>query len=707
MSDSCSTASESSGYRPQLSTPFAVNYAATLCSWSLLAALFVLVLLLGGWSLGLQKPDLLRPLLVILAFFALVAPMAVYIRRRRNSWTDELDRGWGRRVLALDFFAGALVLYWTGGPDSAFLALAPVVPVALRLAGNVWYTVVYVVAVSAGLTGMIGLRLLGLADVNGSLFDPANSHLPVEIVLAGSAVGGVLASSVLAHSIARVLRHREAEAIAFSEKMNLRAEKLRLLLGVGRTLSRGTSFHEVAQESLCAVHRHFGADATVLYLLEGGGGELKMFYSLGEGAEREAGDTTLARATLGTRAACLWPASTSGEKARQSTMVVPLLVENTCYGAIKVVAPAGVTYNTSKLALLETIAAELGSMLRTADAYQASNAELSRATKELAALNTFTRKVSSSFDLRAICESLLSTAVGGTGSHYGNLTLLPDAEGDESIALYHNYPPSVEARLRASNWREAVGIYGRCLRTRRPVLVPDVQAEEDYVAILPDVRSKLCVPVLVEGIVVGMVNLESRSSDGYSQTDVDFMAALAESTAVAVKNARLYLRVEQMALHDGLTGLFDHSYFHQALDAELDRCRRHRRCLSLVVLDVDDFKLYNDHHGHQAGDQVLRWLGQLLRMSTRRSDAAARYGGEEFAVIMPETTHDEALRAAEKLREAIDTRQPELWPEHVTVSVGVAAYPDDATTGMGLVDVADGRMYSAKRAGKNQVVAAG
>ncbi|MCL5943125.1 MAG: GGDEF domain-containing protein, partial [Actinobacteria bacterium] len=212
---------------------------------------------------------------------------------------------------------------------------------------------------------------------------------------------------------------------------------------------------------------------------------------------------------------------------------------------------------------------------------------------------------------------------------------------------------------------------------------------------------------MVSSSVLGMVNLESRLVDAYSQGDRDFVAALCESTAIAAKNAHLYREVEDMAVKDGLTGLYNRTYFHQTLQSEVERAQRYGGDLSLVLMDVDDFKLYNDRHGHTAGDDVLRWLGRILTASTRKSDVAARYGGEELAVIMPETQGDQALQAAEKLREVIVTQQPAHWPAPVTVSIGVASHPMDGTTPRALIDSADQRMYAAKRSGKNQVVAGG
>jgi diguanylate cyclase (GGDEF)-like protein len=345
--------------------------------------------------------------------------------------------------------------------------------------------------------------------------------------------------------------------------------------------------------------------------------------------------------------------------------------------------------------------------MRTASAYQATNADLTRATAELAALNIFTRVVSSSFDLNDICRNLFETAMRVTDSDYGNVTILSRRDEQPDVAIFMNYDEATESRLRATAWRRSPGLYGRAQRTARPVVANDVRRESEYVAVAPDVLAKLCVPIVVGSRVEGMINLESRTVDTYSPSDVDFIAALAEAAAVAVKNARLYRAVEQSAIRDGLTGLYNHSYFHQTLTDEVERAVRYGRTISLVLMDVDDFKHYNDRFGHLAGDGVLTWFGKNLLSHTRKADTVARYGGEEFGIILSETPHGQALVAAEKLLRAIEDEQPAGWEARVTVSLGVSTCPADGLSPADLIAAADRRMYRAKHEGKNRVVAAG
>ncbi|MCU0697949.1 MAG: diguanylate cyclase [Myxococcaceae bacterium] len=167
-------------------------------------------------------------------------------------------------------------------------------------------------------------------------------------------------------------------------------------------------------------------------------------------------------------------------------------------------------------------------------------------------------------------------------------------------------------------------------------------------------------------------------------------------------------RLERLAVTDGLTGLFNHRRFQEALHSELLRCERHKRPLAVLMLDVDFFKKVNDSLGHPAGDELLRRLAEVLSKDLRQTDLIARYGGEEFAVLLPETTKAEALQVGERMREAVEARINEntTWPQRITVSVGVATFPEDARSAEALLEASDQALYVAKRQGRNRVVGA-
>jgi len=167
-------------------------------------------------------------------------------------------------------------------------------------------------------------------------------------------------------------------------------------------------------------------------------------------------------------------------------------------------------------------------------------------------------------------------------------------------------------------------------------------------------------------------------------------------------------RIKKLSITDDLTGIYNRRYFFQRFKEELERSNRYGRRLSLLMLDIDYFKHYNDLHGHQMGDSLLKKLAQLLGISIRQPDFIARYGGEEFVVVAPETDREKAVKLAEKLRVAIE-KHPFLMRESqpdgkITISLGLAVFPEDGQTVDEMISKADTALYIAKDLGRNKVV---
>jgi diguanylate cyclase (GGDEF)-like protein len=184
---------------------------------------------------------------------------------------------------------------------------------------------------------------------------------------------------------------------------------------------------------------------------------------------------------------------------------------------------------------------------------------------------------------------------------------------------------------------------------------------------------------------------------------------VAEQFALALANVRLRETLRGQSIRDPLTGLFNRRYMEETLDRELSRAERGRRALSVVLLDIDRFKHFNDTFGHEAGDTVLASLGALLRSVSRASDVACRYGGEEFALILPEASLQDARRRAEEIQDAIRGLRVSHGGrplEGVRCSMGVAAFPEHGEAGGALLRAADAALYRAKREGRDQVVLA-
>ena len=204
-------------------------------------------------------------------------------------------------------------------------------------------------------------------------------------------------------------------------------------------------------------------------------------------------------------------------------------------------------------------------------------------------------------------------------------------------------------------------------------------------------RSLCSAPLRFRGERLGALLTLARQPRVFLPRDVDLVEGYAAQAAIALSNARLYRAQELLASHDPLTGLANHREFHEAFARELERCRRSGAELSVVLLDLDDFKEVNDQHGHAHGDSVLESVGAALRRHTRAGDVACRIGGDEFAMLLPEASAKDAAAAAKRMCAAVAEADPRLG-----ASAGCATWPHDGGSKDVLVAEADDRLYAAK-----------
>jgi len=241
---------------------------------------------------------------------------------------------------------------------------------------------------------------------------------------------------------------------------------------------------------------------------------------------------------------------------------------------------------------------------------------------------------------------------------------------------------------------------------RRTLLVSELDPSVDawLAAIMPDARNVAIVPLAADA-VVGVLVAETgrRPGSRIERRVVATTERFAGHTALAMRNANLLERMQQMAVTDGLTQLSNRRSFDRALDRELQRAARTDGRLSVVLIDIDHFKVLNDTHGHLTGDNVLRQIAAALRECGREYDTIARYGGEEFAAVLPGCSSALAVQVAERLRQAVEQAPTEV---PVTASAGVATYPYDGADIETLLGAADRALYSAKRGGRNRVLSA-
>ena len=248
------------------------------------------------------------------------------------------------------------------------------------------------------------------------------------------------------------------------------------------------------------------------------------------------------------------------------------------------------------------------------------------------------------------------------------------------------------------------GIAGKVVKTGRYIVVDDVTTDSNFKkSERSNVDNIICIPLTTDDTHIGVMNITNKKSgDRFSDNDIDLLIALAGQAAITINNANLY----HLAITDGLTQLFINRYFRQKLEDELRRSQRYNRSLSLIMMDIDHFKKFNDTYGHQRGDAVLATTARIMKNNVRETDIPCRYGGEEFAVILPETDAKEAIILAERLREGIENYDfpgPKDEMLKVTTSLGIASFDKDIMNIADLIERADKAMYASKAAGRNRV----
>lgn len=326
---------------------------------------------------------------------------------------------------------------------------------------------------------------------------------------------------------------------------------------------------------------------------------------------------------------------------------------------------------------------------------------------ELYTLIELSRMISASLDLEQLLTTTIKTVVEKTQVEAYCLFLYDD----ESKRLHLRTSGGAGTEmLKDLNLAPGEGLAGRVFERRIPELIPDV-SEPPGPDVPPGVRSVLAAPLNIKDSSVGVMTLMNGRPGAFSERDLVFFSAVANQLGIAVENARLYHRTKELSYRDSLTGLFNRRYFEETLAQEIRRAERYKMPLTLIMVDIDHFKRYNDTHGHPQGDEVLKLVSAILLKNTRQVDVVARYGGEELVLILPLTPKEPALLVAEKLRRTIEEAPlpgEQVMPSRkLTISLGVATYPGDATTASGLVLSADRALYQAKQAGRNRVVGAG
>lgn len=333
-----------------------------------------------------------------------------------------------------------------------------------------------------------------------------------------------------------------------------------------------------------------------------------------------------------------------------------------------------------------------------------ANEEADRVVKEYQTLFDLGLKQTSATSPDELFSVIVEYATTLTETPAGSLAVFEEATGVLRLAAAKGFSPAFMARGR---WTPRPGgLTSRVLNQGGPLIVPDVSQApyiDSPVLLAEKVRSLMAIPLTAERRIMGILYVNDFKARAFTPREASVLSLLSTLAATAIQRM---LQFEQDRFLDELTGLYNYRFFMRQLSLEMDRVRRHNRTFSLLMVDLDHFKQYNDAHGHQKGSELLQKVAQFLKQSCRAEDLIARYGGEEFAIISPDAETGTALFVAERLRQAVEGSQFEQAHTQpggrLTISVGVAIAPIHAKTADDLIQRADEALYRAKRGGRNQ-----
>ncbi len=326
---------------------------------------------------------------------------------------------------------------------------------------------------------------------------------------------------------------------------------------------------------------------------------------------------------------------------------------------------------------------------------------------ELADLLTVTRLVVSTIEMDKVLESILESAMRLTNTSAGSIALYNKETHELELHAYKGFSKDF---IGNTKWHvRPGGLTDKILHSSKPTVITDTTNKKFFtnpLAIKEGIKSLICVPLTVEKKIIGVLYVDDFKPRNYSRTELKLLSILSTYAAMSIDHAKLLDKTRKLACTDGLTGLYNHRHFQDSLGKELSRAERYKEPLSLMLVDIDDFKLLNDRFGHTFGDTVLRRLAEILMAATRESDTAARYGGEEFAIILPKVNSSQAAAMARRLMEEVGKNMASLMrgKPPLTVSIGISSFPDDSTKPLELIKKADKALYEAKRLGKDRVV---
>jgi diguanylate cyclase (GGDEF)-like protein len=328
---------------------------------------------------------------------------------------------------------------------------------------------------------------------------------------------------------------------------------------------------------------------------------------------------------------------------------------------------------------------------------------LERRQEELKLVNAVSAATSATLNLDRILSSAVQSVADGLHADRCSVGILDEDQTRIEIAAEFRadgHPTTIGARLPLGGG----SILTRVVTERRTITADDVLADPRFADVRAEmhelrIRGTIVAPLVAGGRVIGTLSVNSSTEPRHFTADeVAVLETVANQLALGVRNARLYGRAKDRANEDSLTGLYNHRYLHERLEYELLRTKRASHPLAIALFDLNNFKMFNDNFGHQAGDEVLRVMATTLGMCLRGTDIAGRYGGDEFLVILPQADEPGAQLLLNRVKRKLEEQAKAGFPPvPIELAAGIAVYPRDGTNKRDLIAFADQAMYAEKR----------